>query len=61
MLVLNLMIRHIKQLFIHLFNGRGIYMKEYKKPYIEDEDVEIEDIISASKELGNEDEEDPFF
>lgn len=36
-------------------------MKEYKKPYIEDEDVEIEDIISASKELGNEDEEDPFF
>lgn len=38
-------------------------MKEYNKPYIEDEEIELEDVIAASGEgdVNNPDESDPFF
>ncbi len=37
-------------------------MKEYNKPYIEDEEIELEDVIAASgtRGLDDEDEMDPF-
>ena len=37
-------------------------MKEYNKPYIEDEEIELEDVIAASgtRGLDGEDETDPF-
>lgn len=37
-------------------------MKEYNKPYIEEEEIELEDVIAASgtRGLDDEDEMDPF-
>ena len=37
-------------------------MREYIKPYIEEEDIELEDVIAASgtRGLDSEDEFDPF-
>lgn len=37
-------------------------MKDYTKPYIEEEEIELEDVIAASgtKGLDNPDEIDPF-
>lgn len=37
-------------------------MKEYIKPYIEEEEIELEDIIAASgdKDITKPDEKDPF-
>ena len=51
----------MQQLHIHLLNG-GSKMRDYEKPYIEDEDIELEDVIAASgtKDMFGEDEEDPF-
>jgi len=35
-------------------------MKEYNKPYINDEEIELEDIIAKSKDINDADEIDPF-
>lgn len=35
-------------------------MKIYEKPFIDDEDIELEDVIAASKDVNNPDEKNPF-
>lgn len=43
-------------------NKEDINMKEYNKPYIIDEEIELEDVVAASgtRNINQEDEVDPF-